>query len=288
MMGDVMMSDVGMWFTEPMQPNVPSDAVPDGVRATLEWLSDRAVPGRERLAVGGWWARAGLGATGRANSAWANGSAGRGITTAVDEIEGWYRARNLTPRFQVFDGTDPDLVADLDGRGWIVGEASLVMAADICIVTSSARGGTSDPPWGTTVELTDRPPEAFRALVGDDARMAEVTTAQLPQRFVIVADEHHRTLGGGMTTIDGPWMAIQAMKTLPEARRRGVASAIISALVGSAVESGARHAWLQVTADNDGAIALYRKLGFEVVHGYRYHVAPNPGSRRSPRRSTRR
>ena len=85
-----------------------TEATPSGLRSTLETLSDRAVPGTERLAIGSWWLRAGFGVTGRANSTWAPGPPSGSVPDAVDEVEAWYRSRGLTPRFQIFDGLAVD------------------------------------------------------------------------------------------------------------------------------------------------------------------------------------
>ncbi|HWF54955.1 MAG TPA: hypothetical protein VG223_10025 [Solirubrobacteraceae bacterium] len=40
--------------------------------------------------------------------------------------------------------------------------------------------------------------------------------------------------------------------------------------------SDAAHAYLQVEADNDPALALYGRLGFTESHRYRHRVAPSP------------
>ncbi len=47
-------------------------------------------------------------------------------------------------------------------------------------------------------------------------------------------------------------------------RRRGVASKLVSAALGYAGTAGAQKAYLEVRASNEGAIALYAKLGFRV------------------------
>ena len=57
----------------------------------------------------------------------------------------------------------------------------------------------------------------------------------------------------------------------PQARRRGVAKALISAALGAARQSGAVEAFLEVAMDNDPAAALYAGQGFRregVRRGY--------------------
>lgn len=56
----------------------------------------------------------------------------------------------------------------------------------------------------------------------------------------------------------------------PQAQRgQGHAERLCRALLGEARAQGVRHAYLQVSDDNAGAIHLYEKLGFQLA--YRYH-----------------
>lgn len=247
------------------------DATSEDLQSTLEHLSDRAVPGCERLTIGTWRLRAGLGATGRANSTWAPGAPRESVAVTVDTMEEWYRDRGLTPRFQVFDHTEPDLVAELERRDWPSTVDSLVMVAPIPTVIDRAPVPAAD---GRTIGTSPEPKATFAGLVGDHRRLTEVTGSRLPQRFVTLSDGGE-PLGGGMATVDGRWAAVGAMNTRPEARRRGVASAVLFALAAAAADLGADTMWLQVQSDNVGAVALYRGLGFDVVHRYRYRTAPD-------------
>lgn len=60
-----------------------------------------------------------------------------------------------------------------------------------------------------------------------------------------------------------------AVEVAPEYRRRGIATAVMAALARKALDEGASAAWLQVETDNEGARALYERMGFAVHH--RYH-----------------
>lgn len=57
-------------------------------------------------------------------------------------------------------------------------------------------------------------------------------------------------------------MEILTVGVASDARRLGVASALIAAALPVARELGASAAFLEVAVDNDGAIALYERLGF--------------------------
>ena len=73
--------------------------------------------------------------------------------------------------------------------------------------------------------------------------------------------------------LQGEWLGIYEVATLPEARRRGAARAILAALAGWGLERGARRAYLLVTGSNAPANALYARLGFSRAYGYRYRIA---------------
>jgi [ribosomal protein S18]-alanine N-acetyltransferase len=78
---------------------------------------------------------------------------------------------------------------------------------------------------------------------------------------------------GGADTEGAPWgvilcravageMEILTVGVATAARRRGVASALIAAALPVARELGAEQVFLEVAVDNEGAIALYERLGF--------------------------
>jgi ribosomal protein S18 acetylase RimI-like enzyme len=68
----------------------------------------------------------------------------------------------------------------------------------------------------------------------------------------------------GVGTMLGTKLAeLQGVTTVPDARRRGVAGSVSSALVAGGFEAGAEAVWLSV--EDDGARACYAKLGFLVI-----------------------
>jgi ribosomal-protein-alanine N-acetyltransferase len=60
-----------------------------------------------------------------------------------------------------------------------------------------------------------------------------------------------------------------------ESRRRGIATQLVSATLEYARSSGARQAYLEVRASNEGATALYARLGFRIC-GQRPNYYRNP------------
>lgn len=62
-----------------------------------------------------------------------------------------------------------------------------------------------------------------------------------------------------------PEADIQTIAVSERARRRGLGRTLMNALVAEARDRGAREVFLEVRADNLGAAALYRDLGFETL-----------------------
>lgn len=118
-------------------------------------------------------------------------------------------------------------------------------------------------------------PEAFGATQAVEAALSDADwqeRASRPDRAVFVVDGAHGLAGlaqGGSS----PWMpefaTVDWMWVDPEARRLGLASALIEAVRAWAVQAGYPMLGLGVTTTNAPAIALYERLGF-ADNGDRY------------------
>ena len=121
-------------------------------------------------------------------------------------------------------------------------------AADLEPLVEAARAslreeGRPDPFLGD--------PRGFRRWVG--ARLARALVAESGGRVAWVGYADVRLPEG--------WL-LQGVYAWPEARRRGLAVAGVSALCREAFRSGADHVQLSVVAGNAAALGLYAKLGF--------------------------
>ena len=59
--------------------------------------------------------------------------------------------------------------------------------------------------------------------------------------------------------------AIQNLGITPEHRDRGLGAALLTVALAGFRQAGLRRAYLEVTAQNDGAIRLYRRFGFRKI-----------------------
>ena len=125
-----------------------------------------------------------------------------------------------------------------------------------------------------TVRVLDEPTSGWWELA---AGSSEPTTAE---RHVLTTGK----VGYGIAEIDGVtagavrgalvdgWLHVARLAVRPEFRRRGVASALMSALGRWGAAQGAERWVLQVAEGNAEALALYTGLGCTPHHRYRYWV----------------
>jgi ribosomal protein S18 acetylase RimI-like enzyme len=66
------------------------------------------------------------------------------------------------------------------------------------------------------------------------------------------------------------WAGLSGVRVAEDQRRRGHARTLCAGLLAWAADHGATRAYVQVIADNSGAIALYEGMGFTAQHRERY------------------
>jgi N-acetylglutamate synthase len=235
----------------------------------LDSLCARAWPATESQEANGWVLRAARGISLRANSVWPRDhTGGATLSERIREVEAFYEARDLPPRFQISPASAPlELDTELERRGYVAHTSTDVMIATPLAIAA-----------GATVEVLAHADGDWRTVMLDSAadpadargRLAIVDAIPLPRRHALArVDGEPAAIGLG--TLEQGHLGLFAMRTLPRFRRRGLARAVVAALLAWAVEENAHAAFLQVETDNDAAIALYRGVGFSRLYGYRYY-----------------
>ena len=227
--------------------------------------------------LGDWTLRASGGFTGRANSVLPLGDPGIALDGALAHVVDWYQARQLPPLFQIPLPYAAQLDAELDRRDWVSFNPTLVMVADLSqlLMAEPARADlpevrlTTQPSsaWLQTCSYRGQklPPVAPEVMVNSDQPL-----------FASIADngrddaEHESLLAVARGAIHQGWLGITAVDVIEGARRRGLASHMMRALFEHARTKGVRYVYLQATAENLPAQALYEGMGFTVHHRYHY------------------
>ncbi|MFJ4499002.1 GNAT family N-acetyltransferase [Streptomyces sp. NPDC088864] len=248
---------------------------PAATFAELARVSARAWPPVESEPLGDWLLRASAGFTRRANSVLPLGDPGVPLEAALGRVRQWYADRGLPAYIQTAtgaEGAQEELCAALEERGWrreVTAElrvAALAPVGDLPAEMSRVRlSRTAGPEWLARYQRVGAPgPEVTAVLHGGPS----VWFATVPSE---PGEEAPAAIG--RCVVDGRWAGFMAVEVAPEHRRRGLATAVMTALARQATDEGASAAWLQVEADNEGARALYEGMGFAVHHLY-HHFRP--------------
>ncbi|MFK0043065.1 GNAT family N-acetyltransferase [Streptomyces sp. NPDC090741] len=247
----------------------PAPARRRGPAASFEELARvgaRAWQPLESEPLGEWTLRAAGGFTRRANSVLPLGDPGLPLDEALARVTAWYAERELPAYVQTATGavgTQELLGAELERRGWVNEVSAEVRIAALAPIADVDTGAAA-----SEVRLTRAPDEEWLGMYGrvKDPEVARRVLAAGPSVWFA-------TLPGraiGRLVVDGRWAGFAAVEVDPEHRRGGLGTVVMAVLARRALEEGASAAWLQVEADNAGALALYDGLGFAAHHAYHH------------------
>jgi ribosomal protein S18 acetylase RimI-like enzyme len=278
----------------------------------IEERSRRAWPPRHLFDVGGWEVRFAGGYTGRANSVNPFGPARGDLGANIRGCEDLFRERELRPVFRITPALDPpDLDATLEARGYVRRSETLVMVRDAR--SSGSTGGAASE--GSASEVAGSDGSASHRVAPAPIRtdvellIEEGVTSswlQLISKWVGIPPDreplHRAILEGirpaaafarirvagrdvacGLAVREPPWVGLFDLATDPERRGEGIGTALVTGLLGWGAAGGAPRAYLQVVAENDGAVRLYRRLGFRDAYRYWYRVSTEASPYRLPK-----
>ncbi|SFM95674.1 Acetyltransferase (GNAT) family protein [Pseudonocardia ammonioxydans] len=296
-------------------PPAPARRASRAAVARLERLRSDAWPAPVRRELGGWLLRAAGGYTKRANSTLALGDPGMPVEAALDQVREFADEHGIAPLVQAPVGS-PGSNRILEA-GWRVADPGecLVLVASLDDVAPAGAPVTDlpdSPPdgwWSVFDEQVPAPGSSARAVVapgpqatptGAEVRPGMQSKAAQRQVSGVVrrgeqskatADPLPRVGFGMIVSESGAAAAVRAavvedhvyvsrLHVRPEHRRRGLAGELMGTVLSWGRAAGARHALLDVTADNTAARALYAAAGWTEHHRYHYLVPGAPGGTR--------
>lgn len=238
--------------------------IPDARRLEELSLNSSAPPGQ--LIYDGWLVRLLPGKAKRARSVNAVYPSRLPLVEKIAYCERLFARAGLPALFRLTPFVEPaGLDAELERRGYGRFDDT---AVEYAALGADPPGGTAQPmelgPWIEAVgELRGSPArhrEAHRA------RLAGMPLALRPMGIV----EDGRVVATGLAMIEDDCVGLFDIVTHEGARRRGHARSLVASLLADARGMGARHAYLQVQADNAAARSLYRDFGFTEQYVYWY------------------
>lgn len=244
--------------------------------ARIEEAGLNALQTQQQRFYDGWILRLSPGKAKRGRSVNPHFGSSLPLATKLAYCERLYAAHRLPALFRITPFAKPaELDEALERRGYRRFDDTLVQTLDL--------GRPLRVPIGADVAIAPVPVAEFAAVVAalrgssDEQRRAHLERLALSPLEVhtLVARIDGEALACGQLACDDDVAAIYDMVTAPRWRGRGLASALVDALLAQARSRGARLAFLQVNDDNAPALAVYRKFGFATA--YRYHYRARDG-----------
>lgn len=205
----------------------------------------------------------GEGGGGRVGSARAISPAWRraDLEAAAEQARAW----NQPPLIRALDH-DTRLTGTLTDLGWRRRTPSVILAI--------APERLVDIPIPPVTAFAIWPPLAIQRDIWSagnigPGRQAVMQRAAGP-RCALLGRIEDRAAGAGFVAVHEGVAMLHALEILPAKRRKGLAGWMVREAAHWAMGQSADRLALAVTRGNSGALALYRKLGFEEIAGYGY------------------
>lgn len=237
-----------------------------GLQAQLQERAARAVPAEYGQRCGTWLLRHAPGCS------WWIGSVLPHGAGSIEEAEAYTAERGIPTLLQMTPGAvHPDLDAQLEARGYTrQASVSLQIAQTSQVLALAPRGALR-------VRLEERPTrewfDVWHSVVGGDPdppwRLLHRITEPSAYASVELGAE---TIAVGRAVADTGWAGVFGMATLPEARGKGAAGAVLAALADWASVNDAPRMYLQVEHENPAAMRLYGRVGFSELAPFYFRV----------------
>jgi len=238
--------------------------------AELERASHTAVPALRTAFDGPFLLRAFLGGTGRANATSALDPApDAGLPLRLDRIEAAYRRLGLPSCFRATPLDPPGLEEALLERGYAAGKETCVMAGPLAAFAApeaamEVRGGPEED-WFAILATAEHQTPSRRQEKRQAAAMMMV-----PAAWLLLHAPDGTAAVSGQVAVDGELVGFFDIVTAPSHQRQGLARRLLAGAANWGQEQGGTTGWLQVSADNSRARALYESLGMREIYRYRY------------------
>ena len=230
----------------------------------------KAWPGIKVEWDGSWVRRAAGGYTKRANSTQCfDPDDFDDADLRVISAASWMVRQGIKPVFRITPLSSPELNVTLDEARWQDIDPSHLLAMELGDIEA-------DKEAQILPALDPKFLQVAQKLQGyDDATMAAmvnlISVFTVPAAGVVLTRNGEAVASSIVAVADG--IAITGnVVTDPARRRQGLGSAMMRAGLAWAKSEGAKHAALNVQADNDAAKALYQGLGYTHQYDYSYRI----------------
>lgn len=250
-----------------------TDAVATTDLALVRALEERmfnAWPALQTIHMDGWLLRMAGGHTKRANAASPWLPSDLPPDELIAAVRDLYAKAGIEPMVRLTPLASPGIDAALEAAGWSFYDPTMVMVAPLG--ESVSIGGDAE----ARVVLEDAPSDAWVRGAAIAYELADwqrdilgriVASIRVDTAFATVS-LGGEPLGYGLAVAERGYVGLYDLAVTPVARGRGVGARMVTELLAWGVGRGACTGYLQVRETNEGARALYRRLGFADVYRY--------------------
>lgn len=240
----------------------------------IQELSMLTWPPNIILNQNGWKLRLSEGITDRANSVSPLQYEGIDLNEDISIVERTYQQNNLVPVFQLPDYYEPvELREVLLKRGYKEKDETIVMRVEIEETIQLEINEDYEilqfdneiEKWIEAFKTIRK--EANNRIEGIKKIILRMNKANVSFYVVLEKDI---PIAVGLSVAEENYMFVYNMFTHPDYRRKKIAQSILMKMYEWADINLVDHMILQVEADNQGAINLYKKAGFKERYRYRY------------------
>jgi N-acetylglutamate synthase len=231
---------------------------------------------KDQLAYEGWLVRRARNDVKRASSVNAFYSSSKPLQEKIDHVERLYSEYGMPPLFRLTSFSRPfNLDEALEQRGYERFETSLVMVSSL---------DASAPPLPEGLRFRQTALERFVEDAGTlrgrtpEQRRAEyerLREGEVPG-YCVIAYLGDEPVACGLVMLEEEFAGLFDVFTAEQHRGRGIGTATTAHLLQLAKRMGRERGWLSVVAENQPALKLYRKLGFEPLYEYWYRRPKQP------------
>ncbi|MHA3963870.1 MAG: GNAT family N-acetyltransferase [Candidatus Thorarchaeota archaeon SMTZ1-45] len=241
--------------------------------AELELLASRCWPAKEIINYKGWIIHWNDGVTWRANSVLPNEWVSSvGVEKVIDYVIDLYKEKNTPPAFKLTSASQPkELDQLLEDKGFEKHMVTHFQTAPIEDISCL------DP--RLPVDLFKVNDESLNILMHRSKReksaikvRREIIKRISGAKNIAKVMMHGNIAGVGLGVIEGDWLGLFSIRTMPEFQRKGVAWSVNCALAQWGEDLEAKQIFLQVEADNIPALKLYESMGFKTLYTYWYRI----------------
>ena len=238
----------------------------------LELTTLRAWPAADERRVGEWLVRRSEGYTMRANAVSILGrEPGLDLEGRLSACTELYRENRLPLIVRESSlAADPALAAHLTGRGFSRFNETQVMVLD-------PLGGSSELPDQLDLEQWLELYLRFEGgTKGNQLHHRAIINRIATPICLTVRYDTDDPVAVGLAVADGRWVGLFDIAADPARRYQGHGRRLVEGLLAWGRDQGAERAYLNVSADNVPAVALYERLGFREAYRYWYWMEPPP------------